>query len=400
MSPPPQTLADEQLRIRLTVNGEDHELQITPRTQLAEVLRDKLHLTGTHLGCEQGVCGACTVMIDGTPQRSCIRFAGSCDGTRIETIEGFRGDALMDRLRDAFSHRHALQCGFCTPGMLATARDIVERLPDADRSRIRHELSGNLCRCTGYVGIVEAIEDVIKARNATDPKLIDASPQPSAPTVKAAGFPTFEPQDAKNALATARPEQSGTGVRQDGAKTVVSRALVLDHPEDAVWAHFSDLRKVVACLPGAEISRLDTSGFDGTIALAFGPISARFSGTGSAAFDQGARQGKIEGRGNDRAGGSNLTGALEFTVKTLEGDPGRTQVEIDLRYALEGRLAQFNRPELVEGFADYILGVFVSNTDAVLSGKEATAGAGGLRLGSLLMAIVRGWVARLFGSRR
>lgn len=313
----------------------------------------------------------------------------------------------MDQIREAFSERHALQCGFCTPGMLATAYDIVERLPTADHARIRRELSGNLCRCTGYVGIVDAISDVIQARNdsctassgAVVARTLDGAAG-AATAEAAAGFAPFEPRDPEVAATAARTGPSATKMRADGAGTVVSRVLVFDHPSEVVWAHFSDLRKVVDCIPGAEISRLDATGFDGIVALAFGPISARFAGSGSAEFDVTERRGRILGRGKDREGGSNLSGALEFTVEGAEGASGRTRVGIELRYALEGRLAQFNRPELVEGFADYILGVFTSNTDAVLSGKDAKADAGGLRLGALLLAMLRGWLARLFGPRR
>src|ERR687896_124285 len=147
--------------ITLEVNGKPARVQVEPRTQLAELLRDHLLLTGTHLGCEHGVCGACTVEIDGAPARSCIAYAVACDGAEVRTIEGFDDDALMAELREAFSAEHALQCGYCTPGMLVSARDIVLRLPDADEARIRKELSGNLCRCTGYVGIVRAIQRVL-----------------------------------------------------------------------------------------------------------------------------------------------------------------------------------------------------------------------------------------------
>ena len=143
--------------VNLTVNGKRVSAQVEPRTSLADFLRDHLQLTGTHIGCEHGVCGACTVSIDGAPARSCISFALACEGAQVRTIEGFDHDAAMAALRAAFKAEHALQCGYCTPGMLVTARDIVLRLPDADEARIRKELSGNLCRCTGYVGIVRAI---------------------------------------------------------------------------------------------------------------------------------------------------------------------------------------------------------------------------------------------------
>jgi len=156
-----------KLAISLVVNGERRELLAEPREQLADLLRGSLMLTGTHLGCEQGVCGACTVDIDGAPARSCITHAGSCDGATVRTIEGFADDAVMADLREAFAREHALQCGYCTPGMLIAARDIVLRLPDADEARVREELSGNLCRCTGYRGIVRAVLAVLARRRAT-----------------------------------------------------------------------------------------------------------------------------------------------------------------------------------------------------------------------------------------
>jgi carbon-monoxide dehydrogenase small subunit len=152
--------------ISLTVNGRAISAAVEPRTQLADFVREELLLTGTHLGCEHGVCGACTIEIDGAPARSCIAYAAACDGATVRTIEGFDDDAVMADLREAFSAEHALQCGYCTPGMLVTARDIVLRLPDADEARIRKELAGNLCRCTGYVGIVRAIARVLESRRS------------------------------------------------------------------------------------------------------------------------------------------------------------------------------------------------------------------------------------------
>jgi aerobic carbon-monoxide dehydrogenase small subunit len=150
--------------MELTVNGRGLRVEVEPRTHLADFLREQRLLTGTNLGCEHGVCGACTLMIDGVPMRSCLIPAVSCAGAQVRTIEDFDNDPLMARLRAAFSAEHALQCGFCTPGMLATARDIVTRLPDADDARIRLELSGNLCRCTGYVGLVRAVRRVLDGR--------------------------------------------------------------------------------------------------------------------------------------------------------------------------------------------------------------------------------------------
>ena len=154
--------------ISLTVNGKAVTATVEPRTHLADFVREHLRLTATHLGCEHGVCGACTVLIDGAPARSCITFAVACEGKTITTLEGLEEDEVMVALRDAFAAEHALQCGYCTPGMLAMARDVVQRLPEADEARIRQEMSGNLCRCTGYMGIVAAIRRVIAQRRKAE----------------------------------------------------------------------------------------------------------------------------------------------------------------------------------------------------------------------------------------
>jgi carbon-monoxide dehydrogenase small subunit len=147
--------------VNLVVNGRPWHGALEPRLSLADFLREVLNLTGTHLGCEHGVCGACTVLVDNQPQRACLTIAVAMDGRRITTVEGLDGP-VADALRAAFSQRHALQCGFCTPGMLITAIDMIRRGACVDEARIRQELAGNLCRCTGYQGLVAAIQAVAK----------------------------------------------------------------------------------------------------------------------------------------------------------------------------------------------------------------------------------------------
>ena len=137
--------------LSLTINGRQRDIDVEPRRSLVDYLRDDGRLTGTHVGCEHGVCGACTVLIDGAPARSCITYAVACESAEIITLEGLEDDPVIGELRTAFHEHHALQCGYCTPGMLISAYDIVTRLPHADENRLRLELSGNLCRCTGYV---------------------------------------------------------------------------------------------------------------------------------------------------------------------------------------------------------------------------------------------------------
>ena len=150
--------------ITLTLNGNSLVAPVEPRTHLADFLRETQGLTGTHLGCEHGICGACTLLLDGVPVRSCITYAIACDGAAVTTIEGLDDDEITKELRQAFSREHALQCGYCTPGMLVSARDLTLRAENADEHEIRVAMSGNLCRCTGYVGIVRAISNVIESR--------------------------------------------------------------------------------------------------------------------------------------------------------------------------------------------------------------------------------------------
>ena len=151
------------MRVAFKVNGTPAEVEVEPRTSLADCLRHRLGLTGTHLGCEHGVCGACTVIVDGDAVRSCLMLAVQAEGAEIVTVEGLSDDAALSPLQTAFRKHHALQCGFCTPGMITTAHALLSAEPDCDEDRIREVLSGNLCRCTGYIPIVAA---VLEARAA------------------------------------------------------------------------------------------------------------------------------------------------------------------------------------------------------------------------------------------
>jgi len=147
----------ETRAIRVTINGTAYERAVEPRLLLADFLRSTLGLTGTHVGCEHGVCGACTVLVDGDSMRACLLFAVQLDGCQVETVEGLGTPARLNPLQEAFRQHGALQCGFCTPGMLMTATDLLRKYPLASDDDIRAGLSGNLCRCTGYEHIVNAV---------------------------------------------------------------------------------------------------------------------------------------------------------------------------------------------------------------------------------------------------
>jgi len=150
--------------ISVSVNGERVETHVPPRLNLADFLRDHLKLTGTHVGCEHGVCGACTVRVNGDIVRSCLVLAIQAQDAAVETIEGLSDSGEISDLQAAFRERNALQCGFCTPGMLITAQDLLKQLPSPGREEIREYLSGNYCRCTGYQAIVDAIETTARMR--------------------------------------------------------------------------------------------------------------------------------------------------------------------------------------------------------------------------------------------
>jgi len=157
------------LPISLRVNGEPVEAFVQPRVNLADFLREHLKLTGTHVGCEHGVCGACTVRVNGEIVRSCLMLAVQAGDASVETIEGLSDSGEIADLQSAFRERNALQCGFCTPAMLITAQDLLKRESEPGRDLIREHLSGNYCRCTGYQAIVDAVEATAKARKSRAP---------------------------------------------------------------------------------------------------------------------------------------------------------------------------------------------------------------------------------------
>ena len=154
-------MKSDRVQLVLTVNQQTHDVSVEPRRTLADTLRDNCGLTGTHLGCEQGVCGACTVLVDGDPVRACLMFAVQAEGADIRTVEGLAPDAdELHPLQEAFSIHHALQCGFCTPGFLMLAAGTLDKQPNIDDDELRSVLSSNLCRCTGYQTIIDAVRDV------------------------------------------------------------------------------------------------------------------------------------------------------------------------------------------------------------------------------------------------
>jgi aerobic-type carbon monoxide dehydrogenase small subunit (CoxS/CutS family)/carbon monoxide dehydrogenase subunit G len=380
------------LNVSLTVNGRPVTATVEPRTQLCELLREDLNLTGTHIGCEQGVCGACTVVVDGKPQRSCISYAGDSDGCSVITIEGLDDDALMEQLRDAFSRHHALQCGFCTPGMLVTARDIILRLGETGAARIREELSGNLCRCTGYVGIVEAIEEVSRGKSARNSRTAVAATE---------GAVAVRPVVAamKPAVLLNRPAapavSAGIGARKGWSS--IEQRLTVGFPPDIVWHRLSDIRQVSLCLPGAEITELQDDRLRGRMNVSLGPIKVALKGDGNVVLDPGNRIGRLSGRGQDAGSGSAAEGEVEWRV--LPGEASGSLILVNLSWRLSGRLAQFNRGGIVQDVIQRLASMFVANLEASL--KDEAINEQSIRplgIWSLMWGVLRSRIARWGGS--
>ena len=433
------------LPLSLTVNGRPVEAVVEPRMHLADFLRDVLRLTGTHLGCEHGVCGACTVLIDGAPARSCIAYAISCDGADVRTIEGFDHDSLMQALRHSFTRHHALQCGYCTPGMLITSHDIVRRLPEADEARVREELSGNLCRCTGYVGIVEAVGAVLAEPPARANGTLGPAADPSAPGhdggerstapgphryappresdsgIEAQDMPIRLPDTPGRFDATSPPPRSPTDARKapdatssDWAdRTVVTEVpsgIPTRHASDAsnpvasehemtlaitpepLWHVLRDIPTVVRCLPGASLAgpaHADPLALE--MAVAIGPMRARFEGSAHVTFDDRRRTATIDGSGQDTRSRSTSEGRIELAV--LPATAGGSILRLRLRYALKGPLAQFGRGAVVDAVIEQLLQQFAANIASTAGGNEVGSAptVGALALAT---AAIRRWLRK------
>ena len=371
--------------VAFTLNGRAVTAEVEPRTHLADFLRERLHLTGTHLGCEHGVCGACTLLLDGAPARSCITFAAGCGGRDIRSIEGLQDDPVTAALRQAFKAEHALQCGYCTPGMLVTARDIVLRLPHADAARVRLELAGNLCRCTGYDGIVKAIRRVLALRlNETMP------PRLALATI---AFPEVE---AAASIAAAPILAASAAPRPDGRMLV--QRLSLGVPRDAVWAALQDPALVASCVPGARLTNVAGDRIEGEMLIALGPIQGRFTGAATVAYDQAGFAGTMRGEGRDQASGTRLSADAQFAV--TETAAGASLLTLTMSYALRGALAQFARAAVVQAFADEIAILVGRNLEARLRGDAVTVAAPRLSAARLARAVVWRWLKVLLTRRK
>jgi len=393
--------------VEIAVNGRKVSASTEPRTHLADFLRDTLNLTGTHLGCEHGVCGACTLLLDDMPVRSCITYAAACDGSRVTTIEGLDDDEIATELRTAFTREHALQCGYCTPGMLIAARDLVLRLETADERSIRVGLSGNLCRCTGYVGIVRAVRAVIERRRELGiPPIAGGGRQRLGPA--GSHNDTVDRAQTIAARMPAKTEESAQrAVVATDIPDFVPNKVFDDHftvaaPPDEVFELFGDVRQIAACLPGALVTDVRTPDrVDGVFRVKLGPISADFHGAARIERAPEIRAGRIIAAGKDQRSGSSTKGEIRYRLVPIEQDAA-TRVELSIGYSLHGLLAQIARDGLVRDLARRLIADFARNLNRYLSNagssevadKASPLDGVALMLG-LLWAGLRGIIIRI-----
>jgi carbon-monoxide dehydrogenase small subunit len=393
--------------VEFTINGRAVTADVEPRTHLADFVRETQTLTGTHLGCEHGVCGACTVLVDGVPVRSCITYAVACSGARVTTIEGLDDDEIGKELRAAFTREHALQCGYCTPGMLISGRDLVLRAAEPDEQAIRVAMSGNLCRCTGYAGIVRAIQSVIADRRARG-----VAPRAGAGRAELGPAGSGHEQAITGgarpsaAAATARAGDAAATLRDQIAdwkpQATFDQSFTVNHPLAEVWAFFGNTAAVAACLPGASLSGDTTARHvAGKIRIKVGPIAAEFHGAAEIDRDPATHSGTIHGSGRDSRSDSATRGIIRYRL--VPASESTTRVNLNVSYRLTGALAQFSRGDLVHDIANRLIAAFAQNVEAQLSGTDQAAPAAELNAGGLLLSVfkerIKARLSRLFGRK-
>jgi aerobic carbon-monoxide dehydrogenase small subunit len=387
--------------LTLSVNGRAVLAEVEPRRHLADFLREQLNLTGTHLGCEHGICGACTLLVDGEPIRSCIAFAGACQGAEVTTIEGLDEDEIAIELRAAFNREHALQCGYCTPGMLVSARDLVLRLREPDERRIRLGLSGNLCRCTGYVGIVRAVRSVIEARRGRGIAAIVADPSRGLGPI-GARIGTGLATAAGLAPKAVAPRAAAPAMKVAAEFTPThsfEQSFTIRLPRAEVFAAFGRIREIAGCIPGAIVDGEPAPDrVEGGIRVRFGPISPLFRGAALIERDDEKLAGRILGTGADAGERSTMQGEIRYRI--VGGDePGTARVELTIGYALKGALAQFGRPSLVQNLAGRMIAEFSRNLEDRLTGGSSESPPGPINLPRLVLSSLgarfASWIKRL-----
>jgi carbon-monoxide dehydrogenase small subunit len=333
------TPAEGEVEVTFSVNGTPVSLRVPARMTLADALRERLGLTGTHLGCEHGVCGMCTILVDGDAVRACLLFAGQVDGSDLTTVEGLGKPDDLHPLQESFGRHHGLQCGFCTPGFLMSSYDLLSHEPDVDRKDLPEELSGVICRCTGYRNIIDAVDEV-----ATNHR--DGLPEPTncghRTLVGRGGGGSTTPAGEAAATPDEAPEldQPQEITLPSGEPTIaIELTSSLGSSLGDVGRVFDDVRLLARCLPGAELTdELGNEWYRGRARVALGPIRLSFNGIAHLLVHESDRM-HVLAQGSDTSGGR---AQAEIQLSAYPDGEG-TRLEAQARVFLVGRIAGFGR---------------------------------------------------------
>ena len=332
--------------VSLTVNGTEVTLDVEPRLTLADALRQRLGLTGTHLGCEHGVCGACTVLLDGAAVRSCLLFCVQAQDAEVTTVEALGSVGDLHPLQEAFRRHHALQCGFCTPGFLMSAYELLREGGSGagDEEHLRQELSGVLCRCTGYAGIVRAVQEVAAAH----PDGLPSPKQLGRPITVRQWSPAPGEELALRAATEGRPAPAAP-VNVDLSlpegepnQTVDVTTTISPSPEET-WQLVRDFARVSRCMPGVELEAAEGEDiYSGHVQVHLGPMKLRFAGA-ARVLERDAQERTLRAVASGRDdSGSGVRAALAITAAAA-GDGEGTSLRAHAELYLSGRAAQFGR---------------------------------------------------------
>lgn len=359
---PLRVAADETVKVSFTVNGRPAEVDVAPRVTLSDALRDHLGLTGTHIGCEHGVCGMCTVIVDGDAARACLLLACQMEGAEIMTVEGLGKPDDLHPLQESFSKHHALQCGFCTPGMLMSAYELLDHEPGVKTEELPERMAGVLCRCTGYRHIMDAVADVAEEYPEEVPAPRNCGTAQLLPMTTAGGpGPAGDNNDIHHRAPTeiTLPESSPTvpvSVNEQVAAT----------PEE-IWGVLQDTNRVAKCLPGAEL--LQDFGDDrylGRVKVALGPVKLSFVGDIQVTErDEENRAIRVVAQAEDPSGGS-VQASVHLAARPHEGG---SVLKADADLFMVGKIAQMGG-SMAGDVATDMFSQFTAALDATARGED------------------------------
>ncbi|WP_139006326.1 xanthine dehydrogenase family Fe-S subunit [Arthrobacter crystallopoietes] len=363
-----RTASDDLVAVEFRVNGTPVSLRVPARMTLSDALRENLGLTGTHIGCEHGVCGMCTILIDGDASRACLLFACQVDGAEIMTVEGLGKPDDLHPLQEAFGRHHGLQCGFCTPGFLMSSYDLLDHEPDIQREDLPEELSGVICRCTGYRNIIDAVDDV--AANHRDGL---PAPKNCGQHTLAGRAPTGSTAAADESAVVAASDQEAAPEQiqlPSGEPTIaINVTTSLESPPQDVARVFEDIQLLARCLPGAELTEeLGNNWYRGRARVALGPIRLSFNGFAHLLEHKSDRM-HVLGQAKDTSGGR---AQAEIHLLAVPDGTG-TRLEAEARVYLVGRIAGFGR-SLAGDVSRRMFEDFAQAVDQAARGEEPIAG--------------------------